>query len=138
LTNGLKQLNVFYTKRIDLQLSDTSKEENLLKQIVSFLNNCYKIDAIYLLSTGKISDSNSNGTYKFNLLLIAPTLRIQQHDTLVQKVSNHFKGKVEVFCLIHTLEWFQKNEYTFQLFFKNTIVSQNVLYLKRSLVINKK
>src|SRR5690606_11366830 len=138
LTNGLKQLNVFYTKRIEAQLSDSSNEKTLLKQLVSFLLGAYKIDAIYLLSTKSLINSNNNDTYKFNLLLIAPTLRIQQHDALFQKVFNHFNGKVEVFCLIHTLEWFQKNEYTFQLFFKNTIVSQNVLYLKRSLVINKK
>lgn len=138
LTHAFKQSNIFYTKRIDAQLSDRSNEKTLLKQLVAFLLGAYKIDAIYLLSTKSLINPNSNDTYKFNLLLISPTLRIQQHDVLVQKVSNHFKGKVEVFCLIHTLEWLQKNENKYQLFFNKFIVLQNVLYLKSNLVINKK
>ena len=138
LTHAFKQSNIFYTKRIDAQLSDRSNEKTLLKQLVAFLLGAYKIDAIYLLSTKSLINSNSNDTYKFNLLLLSPTLRIQQHDALVQKVSNHFKGKLEVFCLIHTLEWFQKNENKYQLFFNKFMVFQNVLYLKNNLVINKK
>ncbi|RRJ86353.1 hypothetical protein EG240_16190 [Paenimyroides tangerinum] len=138
LTHAFKQSNIFYTKRIDAQLSNSSNEKMLLKKLVAFLISAYKIDAIYSLSTKSLINTNSNDTYKFNLLLFSPTLRIQQHDVLVQKVSNHFKGKVEVFCLIHTLEWLQKNEETFQLFFNKFIVLQNVLYLKSNLVINKK
>ena len=138
LTHAFKQSNIFYTKRIDAQLPDCLNEKTLLKNLVAFLNSAYKIDAIYLLSAEKINDSTSNNTYKFNLLLIAPTLRIQQHDALVQKVSNHFKGKVEVFCLIHMLEWLQKNENNYQLFFNKFILLHNVLYLKNNLVINKR
>ena len=137
LTHAFKQSNVFYTKRIDAQLSDTSNEKTLLKQLVAFLLGAYKIDAIYLLSIKSLINPNSNDIYKCNLLLISPTLRVQQHDALVQKVSNHFKGKVEVFGLIHTLDWLQKNENKYQLFVNRFIVFHNVLYLKSNLVINK-
>lgn len=137
LTHAFKQSNTFYTKRIDAQLSDSSNEKMLLKKLVAFLISAYKIDAIYLLSTKSLIKTNSNDTYKFNLLLFSPTLRIQQHDALVQKVSNHFKGKVEVFGLIHTLDWLQKNENKYQLFVNKFIVLHNVLYLKSNLVINK-
>lgn len=136
-TTGVKQLNLFYTKRLDLQLIDTVTEETLLlKQLITFLNNCYKIDAIYLLNTNSFCNATGNCVYKFNLLLIAPTLRIQQHDVVVQKVSNYFKGKVQVFCLIHTLEWFQKSQNKFQVFFKKFIVPQNLLYLKKNLTFS--
>lgn len=138
LTHAFKQSNIFYAKRIDAQLSDGLNTEILLKQLIAFLVNGYKVDAIYLLRTEKRSESNSKDTCKFNLLIISPNLRIQQHDALVQKVYNHFKGRVEVFCLIHALEWFQKNEETFQLFYNKFMVLQNVLYLKNNLVINKK
>ncbi|QTV05362.1 hypothetical protein [Faecalibacter bovis] len=138
LTHGFKRTNIFYSKRIDAQLPDRLNEKTLLKNLVTFLISKYKIDAIYLLSTEKINDSNGTHTYKFNLLIIAPTLRIQQHDALVQEVSNHFKKEVEVFCLIHTLEWLQKNEETLQLFLNKYILHQNVLYMKNNLVINKK
>ncbi|RLZ09725.1 hypothetical protein [Faecalibacter macacae] len=138
LTHGFKRTNIFYTKRIDAQLPDRLNEKTLLKNLVTFLIRTYKIDSIYLLSTEKINDSNGTHNYKFNLLIIAPTLRIQQHDALVQKVSNHFKGKVEVLCLIHTLEWLQKNEETFQHFINKYILHQNVLFMKSNLVLNKK
>lgn len=138
LSHAFKQTNIYYTKRIDAQLTEGSNEKKLLKKVVSFLNSSYKIDAIYLLNTDNINDTNSTPTYKFHLLIISPTLRIQQHDALVQKVSDHFKKYVKVFCLIHTLEWLQKNEQTFQLFFKQYIVPQNVLFLKSNLVLHKK
>ena len=122
---------------MESQVPDTVREETvLLKQLVTFLNNCYKIDAIYLLSTNKFFNSDSNIRYKFNLLLITPTLQVQQHDVLSHKVFHHFKGKVEVFCLIHTLEWLQSKGNRFQLFFKEFIVPQNLLYLKKNLKVN--
>lgn len=136
-TNCFKRLNKFYAKRLELQVADTVREETLLlKQLVSFLTNCYKIDAVYLLSTNSIIKPDSNTSYKFNLLLIAPVLRIQQHDVLSHKVLHHFKGKVEVFCLIHTLEWLQTKGDRFQLFFEHFIVPQNLLYLRKNLTFN--
>ena len=136
-TNSFKRLNKFYVKRLERQVPDTVQEETVwLKQLVSFLINCYKIDAVYLLSTNNTIKPDSTTTYKFNLLLIAPALRIQQHDVLSHKVSNYFKGRVEVFCLIHTLEWLQTNGNRFQLFFKQFIVLQNLLYLRNNLTIN--
>ena len=136
-TNSFKRLNKFYVKRLATQVPDTLREETvLLKQLVSFVTNCYKIDAVYLLSTSRTIQPDSTTTYKFNLLLIAPTLRIQQHDVLSHKVLHHFKGKVEVFCLIHTLECLQTNGDRFQLFFKQFIVLQNLLYLRKNLTFN--
>jgi len=136
-TGCFKRLNKFYIKRLESQIPDTVREESaLLKQLVSFLNNCYKIDAVYLLSTNRFIKLESNNTYKFNLLLIAPALRIQQHDVLAHKVSHYFKGRVEVFCVIHTLEWLQNNGNRFQLFFKEFIIPQNLRYLRNNLTIN--
>lgn len=136
-TNSFKRLNKFYAKRLENQVPDTVREETvLLKQLVSFLTNCYKIDAVYLLSTNNTIKPDSTTTYKFNLLLITPALRIQQHDVLSHKVLHHFKGKVEVFCLIHTLEWLQTNGNRFQLFFEHFIVPQNLLYLRKNLTFN--
>lgn len=136
-TNSFKRLNKFYAKRLERQVPDTVREETLLlKQLVSFLTNCYKIDAVYLLSTNNTIKPDSTTTYKFNLLLIAPALRIQQHDVLAHKVLHHFKGKVEVFCLIHTLEWLQTKGDRFPLFFKQFIVPQNLLYLRKNLTFN--
>ena len=138
-TNCFKRLNKFYVKRLESQVPDTMQEETLLmKQLVAFLTNCYKIDAVYLLSTHSIIKADSCNTYKFNLLLIAPVLRIQQHDVITHKVLHHFKGKVEVFCLIHTLDWLQTKGDRFQLFFKQFIVSQNLLYLRKNLTFNEK
>ena len=138
-TGCFKSLNKFYIKRVESQVPDTVREETLLlKQLVSFLNNCYKIDAVYLLSTNRSIKPDSDNTYKFNLLLIAPALRIQQHDVLAHKVSNHFKGRVEVFCVIHTLEWLQNNSNRFQLFFKEFIIPQNLRYLRNNLTFNEK
>lgn len=136
-TGCFKSLNKFYIKRLESQIPDTVREETLLlKQLVSFLNNCYKIDAVYLLSKNRSIIPDSDNTYKFNLLLIAPALRIQQHDVLAHKVSNHFKGRVEVFCVIHTLEWLQNNGNRFQLFFKEFIIPQNLRYLRNNLTFN--
>ena len=136
-TNCFKRLNKFYVKRLESQVPDTVREETvLLKQLVSFLTNFYKIDAVYLLSTNNTIKPDSTTTYKFNLLLIAPALRIQQHDVLAHKVLHHFKGKVEVFCLIHTLEWLQTKGDRFQLFFEHFIVPQNLLYLRKDLTFN--
>src|SRR5690606_36040151 len=88
-TGCFKSLNKFYMKRLESQVPDTVREESaLLKKLVSFLNNCYKIDAVYLLSTNRSIKPDSDNTYKFNLLLIAPALRIQQHDVLAHKVSH--------------------------------------------------
>ena len=138
-TNSFKRLNKFYAKRLGSQVPDTVREETLLlKQLVSFLTNCYKIDAVYLLSTNNTIKPDSTTTYKFNLLLITPALRIQQHDVLSHKVLHHFKGKVEVFCLIHTLDWLQTKGDRFQLFFKEFIVPQNLLYLRKNLTFNEK
>lgn len=137
-TNCFKRLNNFYVKRLESQIADAVREEIvLLKQLVSFLSNCYKIDAVYLLSSNSSYKLDSNTVYKFNLLLITPTLQVQQNDVLSQKVFHHFKGKVEVFCLIHTLQWLQTKEDRFQLFFKEFIVPQNLLYLKKSLTFDK-
>jgi len=137
--NSFKRLNNFYAKRLERQVPDTVQEETvLLKQLVSFLTNCYKIDAVYLLNTNSTLKPESTTTYKFNLLLIAPALRIQQHDVLSHKVLHHFKGKVDVFCLIHTLEWLQTKGDRFQLFFKEFIVPQNLLYLRKNLTFNEK
>lgn len=136
-TNCFKRLNKFYVKRLERQVPDTVQEETvLLKQLVSFLTNCYKIDAVYLLSTNNTIKPDSTTTYKFNLLLIASALRIQQHDMLSHRVLHHFKGKVEVFCLIHTLEWLQTKGDRFQLFFEHFIVPQNLLYLRKNLTFN--
>lgn len=136
-TGCFKSLNKFYAKRLGSQVPDTVREETLLlKQLVSFLNNCYKIDAVYLLSTNRSIKPDSDNTYKFNLLLIAPALRIQQHDVLAHKVSHYFKGRVEVFCAIHTLEWLQTKGDRFPLFFKQFIVPQNLLYLRKNLTFN--
>ncbi|MEG1026736.1 MAG: hypothetical protein RSF34_19845, partial [Flavobacterium sp.] len=133
----VNRLNRFYTKRLESQVPDTVREETLLlKQLVSFLTNCYKIDAVYLLSTNSIIKADSNNVYKFNLLLIAPELRIQQHDVITHKVLHHFKGRVEVFCLIHTLEWLQNNGNRFQLFLKEFVIPQNLRYLTNNLTIN--
>lgn len=138
-TGCFKSLNKFYIKRLESQVPDTVREESgLLKQLVSFLNNCYKIDAVYLLRTNRSIKPDSDAIYKFNLLLIAPILRIQQHDVLSHKVLHHFKGKVEVFCLIHTLEWLQTKGDRFQLFFEHFIVPQNLLYLRKNLTFNEK
>lgn len=136
-TSCFKRLKRFYTIRLESQVPDNVRQETLLlKQLVSFLTNCYKIDAIYLLSTTKSFNSDSDNAYKFNLLLITPTLQVQQHDVLSYKVFHHFKGKVEVFCVIHTLEWLQNKGNRFQLFFKEFIVPQNLMYLKKNLIFN--
>ncbi|MEG1266373.1 MAG: hypothetical protein RSE19_07845 [Myroides sp.] len=136
-TGCFKRLKRFYIKRLESQIPDTVRDESvLLKQLVSFLTNCYKIDAVYLLSKNRPIKPDSDNTYKFNLLLIAPALRIQQHDVLAHKVSHYFKGRVEVFCVIHTLEWLQNNGNRFQLFFKEFIIPQNLRYLRNNLTIN--
>lgn len=136
-TNCFKRLNKFYVKRLGSRIPDTVREEALLlKQLVCFLTNCYKTDAVYLLSCNSSCEPDSNTVFKFNLLLIAPTLQVQQHDMLSHKVLHHFKGKVEVFCLIHTLEWLQNKGDRFQLFFKQFIVPQNLLYLRKNLTFN--
>lgn len=136
-TNCFKRLNKFYVKRLESQVPDTVKEETLLlKQLISFITNCYKTDAVYLLNSTNSHEPDSNTVYKFNLLLITPTLKVQQHDMLSHKVLHHFKGKVEVFCLIHTLEWLQSKGDRFQLFFKEFIVPQNLLYLRKNLTFN--
>jgi len=136
-TGCFNRLKRFYNIRLESQVPDNVREETLLlKQLVSFLNNCYKIDAVYLLSTNSTIKLESSTTYKFNLLLIAPALRIQQHDVLAHKVSNYFKGRVEVFCVMHTLEWLQNNGNRFQLFFKEFIIPQNLRYLRNNLTIN--
>jgi len=131
------RLNRFYTKRLESQVPDIVREETLLlKQLVSFLTNCYKIDAVYLLSTHSTIKADSYNTYKFNLLLITPALRIQQHDVITHKVSHYFKGRVEVFCVIHTLEWLQNNGNRFHLFLKEFVIPQNLRYLRNNLTIN--
>lgn len=136
-TGCFNRLNRFYTKRLESQVLDTIKQETLLlKQLVSFLTNCYKIDAVYLLSTNSIIKADSDNTYKFNLLLIAPAMRVQQHDMLTHKVSHYFKGRVEVFCVIHTLDWLQNNGNRFQLFLKEFVIPQNLRYLRNNLTIN--
>src|SRR5690606_25161670 len=92
---------------------------------------------VYLLSSNSSCEPDSNTVFKFNLLLITPALQVQQHDVLSHKVLHHFKGKVEVFCLIHTLEWLQTKGDRFQLFFKEFIVPQNLLFLRKNLTFNK-
>src|SRR5690606_12715377 len=137
-TNCFKRLNKFYVQRLESQIPDTVRVKTLLlKQLVSFLTNCYKIDAVYLLSSNSSCEPDSNTVFKFNLLLITPALQVQQHDVLSHKVLHHFKGKVEVFCLIHTLEWLQTKGDRFQLFFKEFIVPQNLLFLRKNLTFNK-
>lgn len=131
IKEGIKQATKFYHKRIDFELLPEPNEKKLLKQLIAFLVSGHKIDVIYLLG------SCNHQTYKLKLLIISPTLRIQHHDALIDKVRIHFNGNIEVFCLIHTLEWLQQKENLHQLFFNKYLVPENIIYVRKYLDVNR-
>lgn len=134
LKNGVTELNAFYQNYLDQVISEPLQEETLItQQVISFLTGHYKLDALYVLGKTK---NNNNNLYSFNLLLLSDKLNIQQHDAVVRNVSSHFKGRVQLCCLIHSMHWFQKHQQLLQGFIVKYMVPENRVYLKNSLVCN--
>ncbi|MEG0916331.1 MAG: hypothetical protein RSF68_04895 [Myroides sp.] len=134
MNGGVAELNAFYRNYLDQVISESLQEETLTtEQLVSFLTGHYKLDALYVLGKTK---NNNNNRYSFNLLLLSDKLNIQQHDAVVRNVSSHFKGRVQICCLIHSTYWLQKHQKQLQGFIVKYMVPENRVYLKNSLVCN--
>lgn len=134
LNSGVEELNAFYRNYLDGVVSEPLQEDVVLtQQLVAFLAGHYKLDAVYVL--GKTGNTN-NKAYSFNLLLLSDKLNIQQHDAVVRNVSNHFKGRVQLCCLIHSTHWLQKHQKQLHGFISKYMVSENRVYLKNNLVYN--
>lgn len=127
MNSGVAELNAFYHNYLDQVIS----EPLITQQLISFLTTHYKLDAVYVL--GKTKNDNNN-RYSFNLLLLSDKLNIQQHDAVVRNVSSHFKGRVQLCCLIHSTHWLQKHQQLLQGFIAKYMVPENSVYLKNSLV----
>lgn len=133
LNNGVTELNAFYHNYLDQVISEPQEDTLITQQLVSFLTTNYKLDAVYVL--GKTKNNNSN-RYSFNLLLLSDKLNIQQHDAVARNIANHFKGRVQVCCLIHSTHWLQKHQQLLHGFIIKYMVPENRVYLKNSLVCN--
>lgn len=133
LNNGVTELNAFHHNYLDQVISEPQEDKLITQQLVSFLTGHYKLDAVYVLGKTK---KNNNNRYSFNLLLLSDKLNIQQHDAVVRNVSSHFKGRVQVCCLIHSIHWLQKHQKQLQGFIVKYMVPENRVYLKNSLVCN--
>lgn len=133
LNNGVTELNAFYHNYLDQVISEPQEETLITQQLVAFLTGHYKLDAVYVL--GKTKNNNSN-RYSFNLLLLSDKLNIQQHDAVARNIANHFKGRVQVCCLIHSTHWLQKHQQLLHGFIIKYMVPENRVYLKNSLVCN--
>lgn len=132
LNNGVTELNAFYHNYLDQVISEPLQEEPLItQQLISFLTTHYKLDAVYVLGKTK---NNNNNRYSFNLLLLSD--KLQQHDAVVRNVANHFKGRVQLCCLIHSMYWFQKHQQLLQGFIVKYMVQENRWYLKNNLLWN--
>lgn len=133
LNNGVTELNAFHHNYLDQVISEPQEDKLITQQLVSFLTGHYKLDAVYVL--GKTGNTN-NKAYSFNLLLLSDKLNIQQHDAVVRNVSNHFKDRVQVCCLIHSTHWLQKHQKQLHGFIGKYMVPENRVYLKNNLVYN--
>lgn len=136
-THFMKKLNVFYQQKLEVPIAEAPESDTvLLQKLALFLSNYLKLDAVYIL--GKKSNSNPEvpGSCCFNLLLLSTKVKVQQHDVIAQHVAKHFKGKIEVCCLIHNSYWLQKNQQVMQGFISDYLVSKNRIYLKQGWVHN--
>lgn len=133
MNSGVAELNAFHHNYLDQVISEPQEDKLITQQLVSFLTGHYKLDAVYVLGKTK---NNNNNRYSFNLLLLSDKLNIQQHDAVVRNVSSHFKGRVQLCCLIHSNHWLQKHQKQLQGFIVKYMVPENRVYLKNSLVCN--